>query len=266
MNPAGSPSRSVPPRWEDGADSVVVHMPAAVAKEFERVTEGGQLVEGFGLTECSPVTHANPFNGVRKAGSIGLPIPDTVRITTVDERIANRRDKLKAAFEPPVHRWKVKPSVFIPQIPPDVDMTMLDGLIVGMEDGKGNCMGLGILEYREGALRMISTVAEGAKALRLGSIRVTSDTTSGRAYRVTFHAMVGGLVHFRCSCLSGAYRWSKPIPCKHSCLAGRRLEREGLATWHDGHWWSTLEPPDNEPDPDDDPFIGIPGYVQKVAA
>src|SRR6266545_447737 len=87
-----------------------------------------------------------------------LPIPDSVRITTVDERISNRREKLKAAFEPPVHRWKVKPSVFIPQIPPDVDMTMLDGLIVGMEDGKGTCMGLGILEFREGALRMISTV------------------------------------------------------------------------------------------------------------
>jgi long-chain acyl-CoA synthetase len=43
-------------------------------------------VEGFGLTECSPVTHANPFNGVRKAGSIGLPIPDTdVRIMSLDD-------------------------------------------------------------------------------------------------------------------------------------------------------------------------------------
>lgn len=104
-----------------------------------------------------------------------LPIPDSVRISTVDERIANRREKLKVAFEPPVHRWKVKPSVFIPQIPPDVDLTLLDGILVGMEDGKGNCMGLGILEYREGSLRMISTVAEGAKALRLGSTRVTSE-------------------------------------------------------------------------------------------
>ena len=61
-------------------------LPVAVAKEFERVTEGGQLVEGFGLTECSPVTHANPFNGVRKAGSIGLPVPDTdVRIMSLDD-------------------------------------------------------------------------------------------------------------------------------------------------------------------------------------
>jgi long-chain acyl-CoA synthetase len=61
-------------------------LPLAVAKEFERVTEGGQLVEGYGLTECSPVTHANPFNGVRKPGHIGLPIPDTdVRIISLDD-------------------------------------------------------------------------------------------------------------------------------------------------------------------------------------
>jgi long-chain acyl-CoA synthetase len=61
-------------------------LPVAVAKEFERVTGGGQLVEGYGLTECSPVTHANPFNGVRKPGSIGLPVPDTdVRIMSIDD-------------------------------------------------------------------------------------------------------------------------------------------------------------------------------------
>jgi long-chain acyl-CoA synthetase len=52
-------------------------LPIAVAKEFERVTGGAQVVEGFGLTECSPVTHVNPFDGVRKEGHIGLPIPDT---------------------------------------------------------------------------------------------------------------------------------------------------------------------------------------------
>jgi polynucleotide 5'-hydroxyl-kinase GRC3/NOL9 len=109
-----------------------------------------------------------------------MPIPDGVRITTVDERISNRREKLKAAFEAPVHRWKVKPSVFLPQLPPDVDPAKLDGLLVGMEDGKGTCMGLGILEYREGGLRMISTVAEGAKALRIGSTKVTADFDTHR--------------------------------------------------------------------------------------
>jgi long-chain acyl-CoA synthetase len=52
-------------------------LPTAVAKEFERITGGAQVVEGYGLTECSPVTHANPVHGTRKEGHIGLPIPDT---------------------------------------------------------------------------------------------------------------------------------------------------------------------------------------------
>jgi long-chain acyl-CoA synthetase len=61
-------------------------LPVAVAEEFERVTDGGQLVEGYGLTECSPLSHANPFNGVRKPGHIGLPVPDTdVRIMSIDD-------------------------------------------------------------------------------------------------------------------------------------------------------------------------------------
>jgi long-chain acyl-CoA synthetase len=34
-------------------------------------------VEGYGLTEASPVTHANPISGRRKPGSIGLPLPNT---------------------------------------------------------------------------------------------------------------------------------------------------------------------------------------------
>ena len=51
-------------------------LPVEVCESFERMT-GGKLVEGYGLTETSPVTHANPFFGKRKVGSIGLPFPDT---------------------------------------------------------------------------------------------------------------------------------------------------------------------------------------------
>ena len=51
-------------------------LPTAVAESFERLT-GGSLVEGYGLTEASPVTHANPLHGTRKPGSIGMPVPDT---------------------------------------------------------------------------------------------------------------------------------------------------------------------------------------------
>jgi len=51
-------------------------LPVAVQETFERLT-GGRLIEGYGLTEASPVTHSNPIWGRRKAGSIGLPWPDT---------------------------------------------------------------------------------------------------------------------------------------------------------------------------------------------
>ncbi|MGH2723627.1 MAG: long-chain-fatty-acid--CoA ligase, partial [Actinomycetota bacterium] len=59
-------------------------LPVAVAEKFESIT-GGRLVEGYGLTETSPVTHINPAYGKRKFGSIGLPIPDTdCRIVDLD--------------------------------------------------------------------------------------------------------------------------------------------------------------------------------------
>jgi len=38
---------------------------------------GNRVIEGYGLTEASPLTHANPVNVRRKVGSIGIPLPDT---------------------------------------------------------------------------------------------------------------------------------------------------------------------------------------------
>lgn len=104
-----------------------------------------------------------------------LPVDARIVPTSVEERAARRQASLRAAFEPPLNRWKVKTSVLVPAIPPDVDPAALDGLLVGMEDGKGTCLGLGILEYREDGLRMTSPQGEGAKALRLGAVRVASD-------------------------------------------------------------------------------------------
>ena len=51
-------------------------LPVEVQTKFEALT-GARLVEGYGLTEASPVTHANPLYGARKIGKIGLPLPDT---------------------------------------------------------------------------------------------------------------------------------------------------------------------------------------------
>jgi len=52
-------------------------LPIEVIRDFEKMTQA-VIVEGYGLTESTPVTHVNPFaGGKRKVGSIGLPISDT---------------------------------------------------------------------------------------------------------------------------------------------------------------------------------------------
>ena len=49
----------------------------ALKRSFESIT-GCVLVEGYGLSECSPVAVCNPIDGVSKEGSVGIPLPGTV--------------------------------------------------------------------------------------------------------------------------------------------------------------------------------------------
>jgi long-chain acyl-CoA synthetase len=60
-------------------------LPVDVQEKFQKFT-GSHLVEGYGLSEASPVTHANPVFGRNCIGSIGLPFPDTdVKIVDLDD-------------------------------------------------------------------------------------------------------------------------------------------------------------------------------------
>ena len=65
-------------------------LPVEVKKKFESQT-GCVLVEGYGLTETSPVTHVNPMDGrPNKAGSIGLPVMGTEAIILDTETLAEK--------------------------------------------------------------------------------------------------------------------------------------------------------------------------------
>jgi len=59
-------------------------LPPSVKARFDGLVGREVLVEGYGLTETSPLTHANPIRRA-KAGSIGVPLPDTdARIVDVE--------------------------------------------------------------------------------------------------------------------------------------------------------------------------------------
>lgn len=65
--------------------SGAMSLPAELIERWEAAT-GGLLVEGYGMTESSPITVGNPMSTARRAGSIGVPFPDT------DIRVADKDD------------------------------------------------------------------------------------------------------------------------------------------------------------------------------
>jgi long-chain acyl-CoA synthetase len=66
-----------------GCNSGGAPLPIEVKQQFEKLT-GGKLIEGYGLSESSPVLSSNPLVGENRTGSIGVPFPDT-EIRVVDE-------------------------------------------------------------------------------------------------------------------------------------------------------------------------------------
>lgn len=96
------------------------------------------------------------------------------------------------------------------------------------------------------------------------SFRVVSDIHPGTSYNVTYFVVPTlTLIHFHCTCKAGEHRPHVPVPCKHSALVGRRLEREGYALWRDGEWYASDKAFDlaasmeTERDVPSDPFVGL---------
>jgi polynucleotide 5'-kinase involved in rRNA processing len=113
--------------------------------------------------------------------AITAPVHPSVQPSSVEDRMAIREKAMGRYFDSaPVQRFRVRPTVFMPTLPPMFDLRTLDRLVVGLSDGHGGFTGLGVLEHvpDDGGLRLLSPVAEAPKALRLGSVRLED------AYRV----------------------------------------------------------------------------------
>lgn len=115
-------------------------LPPEVQKKFMQLT-GGVLVEGYGLTESSPVTHCNPLDPTMKTvkiGSIGLPWPDT-EAKIVDLKTGRRALKTGAVGELVVKGPQVMKGYW--KMPEETKDVLRNGWLytgdVGKMDGDG---------------------------------------------------------------------------------------------------------------------------------
>lgn len=107
---------------------------------------------------------------------ITTPTDPSLMPLSPDDRANKRAKAFAQALTPPLTRWKVRPTVFAPTLPVGLNLERLDGVLVGVQDSTGACLGLGILEYEDDTLRVLTNVGEGMKGLRLGSMRLDLDT------------------------------------------------------------------------------------------
>ena len=103
------------------------------------------------------------------------PSPD-IAVPSPTDRTDTLRQALADALADPMERWRVRPTVFAPTLPSELDLTRLVDVLVGVHDGTGRCLGLGLLEYDGENLRVATSMGEGMRGLRLGSLRVDRTT------------------------------------------------------------------------------------------
>ena len=97
--------------------------------------------------------------------SVRAPVHPGVQPTSVEERMAMREKAMARYFESaPLQRFRVRPTVFMPTLPPLFDLQTLDRLLVGLSDGHGGFTGLGVLEHVPGGRRSAADLAGGRAA------------------------------------------------------------------------------------------------------
>ncbi|MGH2810171.1 MAG: Clp1/GlmU family protein, partial [Actinomycetota bacterium] len=184
-----STARLVQRARDEGCELIIVDtsasvsgIPAQILKYYKLELIGAAWVVGFQRGE-----ELDPILGVISrffpCEVTALKVDPTVLERSAEQRLSEREAAFASYFGSPLSKWRVKPTVFMPAIPPEAELARLDGLLVGLEDGAGHCPGIGLLEFlaEDDALRMVSPVAEGTRGLKLGSIRISTEgKTLGR--------------------------------------------------------------------------------------
>ena len=104
------------------------------------------------------------------------PVHPDVLTASPDSRRAHRAKRLATAFAEPLQRWRVRETVFAPTLPAGLDHAKLDGVLVGLQDGEGRCLGLGVLEHSDDILRVVTNSGDDMRGLRLGSVTIDLTT------------------------------------------------------------------------------------------
>lgn len=113
------------------------------------------------------------FLGVRIAKA--EPPPGLEVIGPLEQR-SRLIESFRRAFEPDLQRWRVRSSVFAPTLPEAFDVSRLEGMLVGVQNESGRCLGLGALEHDDGVIRVATRHGDQMRGLRLGSMRINLDT------------------------------------------------------------------------------------------
>jgi long-chain acyl-CoA synthetase len=120
-------------------------LPIEVQERFEKLS-GAKLIEGYGLTEASPVTHGNPLYGRRQNGSIGFPLPDT-DAKIMDSEDGTRECKTNETGEVVIKGPQVMKGYF--RRPEETDETLRDGWLYTGDLGMMNDDGYFIIVDRK---------------------------------------------------------------------------------------------------------------------
>lgn len=110
--------------------------------------------------------------------------PDGVTPLGPLERADIRTKAFEAELGGALDRWQVGHDVFAPTLPEAFDESRLDGMLVGVQDKKGRCLGLGVMQWNEGAIYVATRHGDQMNGLRLGSLRIDLDTFSTASVRL----------------------------------------------------------------------------------